>query len=233
MTWTRCSSELEGLGGGEPGTGEDPLGDLDQMLEDLDMEELLGDLEDLGLDDLGLDEGALEDLGGLGLGGDMEGIMILQEILMAPYEDGSVLVEALLDEGGMGRVDEAFDAPPLSSEQVLEPDAYFEGDPIEEVAIPAADGDAVNDGLLGQYFLALLLEQVVAGDVVDDAVDGWSGDRFVQWDEGAQRCIRIDVAMDTAEDRTELEDAMSEWAAEQADAQVSAEGDLVRLTSCN
>ena len=64
-------------------------------------------------------------------------------------------------------------------------------------------------------------------------VDGWSGDRFVQWDEGGQRCIRIDVAMDTAEDRAELEEAASEWAAEQADADVSVEGDLVRLTSCN
>lgn len=225
--------QLEGLGGGEPGSGEDLFGDLDQMLEDLDMEELFGDLEDLGLEDLGLDEGALEDLGGLGLGGDMEGIMILQQILMAPYEDGSVLVEALLDDGGMGRVDEAYDAPPLSSEQVLEPDAYFEGDPIEEVAIPTADGDATNDGLMGQYFLALVLEQVVDGGTVDAAVDGWSGDRFVQWDEGAQRCIRIDVAMDTPDDLTELEDAMSEWAAEQPDAQVTVEGDLVRLTSCN
>jgi hypothetical protein len=225
--------DLEGLGGGEPGSGEDPLGDLDQMLEDLDMDELLGELEDLGLDDLGLDEGALDDLGGLGLGGDMEGIMILQEILMAPYEDGSVLVEALLEDGGMGRVDEAYDAPPLSSEQVLEPEAYFDGDPIEDVAVPAAEGEATNDGLLGQYFLGLLLEQVVDEDVADQAVDGWSGDRFVQWDAGDQRCIRIDIAMDTADDVTELEDALSQWADEQADATVTVEGDLVSLTSCN
>ena len=59
-----------------------------------------------------------------------------------PYVFGPDFVEALADEGGTTRVDEAFRNPPLNTEQILFPAAFLRGDDQADVDDPGVpDGE--------------------------------------------------------------------------------------------
>lgn len=138
---------------------------------------------------------------------------VVQVIFGFPYAYGPDLVAAILKAGGQGRLDRAFVDPPASSEQVLDPDRYLDGDKPVPVPVPAADGTAFDDGEIGQLFLALMLRSGLADDTARTAADGWGGDHYVAWKEGARTCVRMDFVMDTAADTAELTAALAGWTA--------------------
>lgn len=143
---------------------------------------------------------------------------ILFELLPAPYVLGPVLVEATLREGGQARLDAAFAEPPTTSEHVLQPDTYLDGEQAVAVTPPVADGEVIDEGTLGAFGLALILGISPLGALgfgdPDPAVDGWGGDRYVAWGDvdGGGTCLRAVLVGDTAQDTTELRDALAEWA---------------------
>ncbi|MEX2660013.1 MAG: hypothetical protein WD232_09970, partial [Acidimicrobiales bacterium] len=79
-------------------------------------------------------------------------LVLLQQIEF-PYSTGPVLVEALLEEGGEARVDAAFDEPPTTSEQVIDPERYLAGEGPLPVPAPPADGAVIDEGSYGQLTL--------------------------------------------------------------------------------
>lgn len=154
----------------------------------------------------------------------------------APYELGEVFVGRILERGGERAVDAAITEPPDTSEQVLFPPLYFEGEPRIEVPPPPAGGPVVDEGVVGALFLFGLL---VTGDSpvgeVDAmrAVQGWGGDWAVTWTEGDAACVRADVVGDTDQDTDEIEVALTEWAEESAVASVDVVDGRVRVESCS
>ncbi|HYF47019.1 MAG TPA: hypothetical protein VD926_12455 [Acidimicrobiales bacterium] len=158
---------------------------------------------------------------------------ILINLIAAPYDLGPVLVEAILDDGGQEALDAAFEEPPTTSEQVLDPTRFLEGEGAVPVDVPEADGEPFDDGMFGQLVLILLLEN--GGVSVEDAqraVLGWGGDQYVAWREGERTCIRVAFATDTPADLPELTASLEDWAAAQPDATVTPSSDLVTFTSC-
>lgn len=153
----------------------------------------------------------------------------------APYQLGQVFVRQLLAEGGGERaVDAAFDDPPTTSEQVLFPPRYFEREPRVEVPAPPADGEIVDDGVVGALFLFGLLttgESTVGQSEAFGAVEGWGGDWAVTWRDGDTSCVRIDLVGDTDQDTDEIEQTLTDWA-EQMPASISTVEDRVRVDSC-
>ena len=131
-----------------------------------------------------------------------------------PYVYGPDLVDALVQEGGQGRLDAAFAEPPASSEHVLDPSSYLRGDRPREVPVPAADGTAFDDGEIGELFLILMLDAELSEREAVAAADGWGGDRYVAWRDGGRTCVRMDFVMDGAEDADELARALGRWAGE-------------------
>jgi hypothetical protein len=158
-------------------------------------------------------------------------LVLLQQIDF-PYSSGPVLVEALLEEGGEARVDAAFAAPPTTSEQVIDPDAYLDGEGAAPVPAPPADGEVVDQGGYGQLTLFITLGDVLDQETARQAAEGWGGDAYVAWEEGGATCVRATFAMDTPRDLAELVDAWETWAAEQADADVAPAADTVTVTAC-
>ncbi len=59
---------------------------------------------------------------------------VLVEQITAPYELGEGFVAAVLDDGGQARLDAAFEEPPTTSEQVVEPGTFLAGEGAVEVA---------------------------------------------------------------------------------------------------
>lgn len=154
----------------------------------------------------------------------------------APYQLGEVFVGQLIAEGGERSVDAAISDPPDTSEQFLFPELYLEREPRIEVPVPPAEGEVVDDFVIGALFLFGLF--TIDGAPVNQvdavrAVDGWGGDWAVVWTDGDLACVRADFVGDTSADTGEIEDALSTWSEETGVGQVSTTDDgRVRLESC-
>lgn len=147
-----------------------------------------------------------------------------------PYAFGPNLVRAVLDAGGQPRLDQAFEDPPLSTEQVLDPARYLRGDDPRPVGAPRADRPAFGDGEIGELYLLLMLRAELTDRDARDAAQGWGGDHYVAWRDGARTCVRMRFVMDTPRDTDELEAALATWAA-QRPATASASGTSLRTCS--
>jgi hypothetical protein len=168
-------------------------------------------------------------VGGLDVG-DLPLVLLRQ--IEFPYTAGALLVEALVEAGGEGRVDEAFGAPPVTSEQVIEPDRYLDAEGPLPVATPPADGEVIDEGTYGQLALRLTLGDVIDRETAREAADGWGGDAYTAWADGERTCVRTAFVMDTPGDLTELVDAWQAWAAERPGATVAPGDGDVTVTSC-
>jgi hypothetical protein len=156
---------------------------------------------------------------------------LLLELLNAAYVEGAELRDVLYDLGGEARFASAMAAPPRTSEAVIEPQRYLDGEGAVEVRHPRADGEIVSDGVVGQLFLHLLLSGAIGEERARDASIGWGGDWYVQWDDGERSCVRMAIVGDTASDTDELGEAFERWADEQPDASVET-ADEVTVTAC-
>ena len=108
-------------------------------------------------------------------------------------------------------MDAALEDPPTTSEQVLFPPAVLApGELRVEVPVPPADGEVVDDGVVGALFWFGLFTTddapVPPSRTPSPPIQGWGGDWAVTWQDGDAACVRIDVVGDTQEDTDELED---------------------------
>ena len=162
--------------------------------------------------------------------GDLPFVLLRQ--IEFPYSAGPPLVDALVDVGGEGRVDEAFGAPPLTSEQVIDPDRYLAGEAPEPVPAPPAEGEVLDQGTYGQLTLGVTLGDVVDRETARQAAEGWGGDAYVAWADGEQTCVRTTFRMDTPRDLAELVEAWQAWAVERPGSTVVPGEDDVTVTAC-
>ena len=140
----------------------------------------------------------------------------LVALLVEPYVEGPGLVSTVRAEGGTEGLGDAFLTPPTTSEQVLEPELFLAGEPAVPVEAPPADGEVLDDGVLGASGLRLLL----GGDITD----GWGGDRYVTWRDAASVCTRVAYVGDTPEDTAEVVAAVRAVAAPGTGVEVEADG---------
>ncbi len=94
---------------------------------------------------------------------------------------GVPFVEAVLREGGVALLNRVLQRPPRSTEQILHPLRYFEGDEPIAVRDPATPpGLLVRAvGTLGELGIASLLYQCPVGRSTLHSGEGWGGDRFL------------------------------------------------------
>jgi hypothetical protein len=134
-------------------------------------------------------------------------------LLLFPYLEGAMFVVDLWTLGGWSTVDQAFSAPPMTSEQVLHPEKYLgDRDEPRQIGSPASpDGDwqLVLEDTLGEYVLSVHLDEFL--DDVEwaaDAAAGWDGDRMSIWQDAQGRSLALwQTAWDTASDAAEFEEA--------------------------
>ena len=144
---------------------------------------------------------------------------ILRQSLVFPYDQGLTFVTALIAQGsGWDNVNDAFDNPPVSTEQVLHPGKYASGETPVAVSLPDV-ADALGEGwediysdVMGEFFLRTYLETRTAEQTAAEAASGWGGDRFALLrgpgpdDEYALVSL---MEWDTAQDAIEFLDAMT------------------------
>ena len=139
--------------------------------------------------------------------------LAVRRALEFPYVDGLPFAQAIADAGGEAAIDAALVSPPVSTEQILFPDAYFAGD--EPVAADNPDvpqGAFIEDeGVLGAFLLVLAVEGD-GSELIDGrpAVEGWSGDRYVLYTTSDNRtCLDANIEMDTNDAANRLAAALT------------------------
>jgi hypothetical protein len=148
-----------------------------------------------------------------------------------PFGSGPRFADALMSNGGAGKINGAFGAPPVTSEQIIHPEKFLAGEGPKPLADPAADGAVVRSGSMGQLMISLMLAQVLDPGDAESAADGWGADRYVAWQNGGQTCVRLAISSDTPEKAAELGQALTAWAQDTPGATVAGQGPFT-VTRC-
>ena len=114
---------------------------------------------------------------------------ILREMLIFPYEAGTVFYEEFCLKLGLKRSEYLFIWPPLSTEQILHPEKYLDPekrdepteirllDPAEEV-LGKNDYETIGVGVMGEFLIRVVLSHFIDGEDAVRAAAGWDGDRY-------------------------------------------------------
>ncbi len=135
---------------------------------------------------------------------------ILTRELIFPYLQGAEFVTALYQDGGWETVDAAFENLPVSTEQIIHPEAYLNGDlplavelaPTDEVL--GEDWTAYDPDVLGEFYLRAYLDTYLTPDEYSSAATGWGGDSYRVWqDAEGDTAFVLRHAWDTPTDTDE------------------------------
>jgi hypothetical protein len=179
-------------------------------------------------------DAALEELR-IGAGIDLGAVPpVLVDLIGAPYSYGERFVGDLLDQGGARMLARAFTDPPTTSEQVLDPDAFVDGEAPVAVPHPKVPGTVVKQGVAGQLLITELLDDELAHDDALQAAEGWGGDWAVAWRDGDRPCTTLTVVGDDATQTGELLTAFRDWAEQRDGARITGGqgGAPVTVASC-
>lgn len=144
---------------------------------------------------------------------------VLASNLAFPYNSGSRFVDALYRDGGFAAIDAAWANPPRSTEHILHPDRYLDGDAPQDVALPPLEGvlgpgwERIEDNIMGEFLLREYLDQQLSATVAERAAMGWGGDRYhVYWNEATDGLVlALRLVWDTATDATQFADAYPDY----------------------
>jgi hypothetical protein len=156
-------------------------------------------------------------------------------LFAAPYALGAPMVDAI---DAAGRVEDAFDDPPNSSADVLDPIRWL--DPVDVIPVDdpvlAADEEAMGEAdALGAYTLYLVLATALEPADALAAADGWGGDRMQAYrNADGATCARVGIVGIDEEATTRIGEAVDTWIASRAgDAATSTRTDgQIRLDAC-
>jgi hypothetical protein len=132
------------------------------------------------------------------------------ELQLAPYTAGESYVATIVSEGGQEELDATFESPAVTSRAVLHPEQR--DDPVVVLDAPEADGEVIEEGVVGEMFLTVMLSSVVGGEIAADTADNLASDWFVIWEDGEDLCFRAAFAGDTEADNLMLYNSLIDWA---------------------
>ncbi len=97
-----------------------------------------------------------------------------------PYKDGLRFAADLYRAGGYALLERSFEMPPESSEHILHPQKYLDGDlPVPVEPPPAPDGWEIHSqGRMGELLTAVMLSSCLGEIPSAKAAAGWGGDSY-------------------------------------------------------
>ena len=116
----------------------------------------------------------------------------IRESEMFPYLAGLEFVSTLYNRGEWPAVDAAYEDPPKSTEQVLHPERYSQGDDPVEVTLPdlasalGGNWEEVDRDVMGELGLRLFLQEHAGPSIATLAAEGWGGDSYTLLRDGQQ-----------------------------------------------
>lgn len=171
----------------------------------------------------------------------------LKRGLAFPYMEGMVFVHAVMVKGeGWEKVEAMYGKLPLSTEQILHPEKFLEGDWPQQVRLPdlaetlGKGWELVDQNTLGELNVQVMLGEFLSRKkypkTIAKASAGWDGDRYAVYRKGELTAMALVTTWDTEEDAEEFAKAAvkalnkktkTEGAAHEADITRWAGGTLV------
>lgn len=136
---------------------------------------------------------------------------IMVTLAQFPYAQGYDFAEWIAVDQGLESLDGVFENPPMSTEHILHPQRYLDGDDPVEVDPPEVVGTTISQGVLGEFILEQMLAQVLPTRTAEQAADGWGGDWYVTYSRADRICTRIGLVVDSGRDVEQLNDALQTW----------------------
>lgn len=127
----------------------------------------------------------------------------LTEIWLFSYQYGENFVKALYANGGWTRVNQAYEDPPQTTEQIMHPEKYIEGEWYAEVDPPPLNTSgwiSAKTDRLGEHFILVMLETHLSTGESAEAAEGWNGDNFTYYEKGNDYMFTWRILWDTEED---------------------------------
>jgi hypothetical protein len=143
---------------------------------------------------------------------------------MFPYALGYVFVDYLYQNGGWAAVNQAYANLPSTTEQIIHPEKYLEGEGATPVNDPllsgilSAEWRLLKQESLGEWDSFLLLaygsneDAQLLDEVSGIAVEGWAGDTYQAYfnEKSDQTLLAAHWLWDTSSDMTEFYDALTD-----------------------
>jgi hypothetical protein len=137
----------------------------------------------------------------------------LQATFALPYFVGPPMAELLADRG-TDVLDDAFRKPPKAIESLFDYGAFLDSSAPDELAEPALPDGAtkLDGGTFGADSWYLLLAQRTDAIAALDAVDGWTGDSYVQYRQDDTTCLKALYQGRNSTEGREMVSALQAWA---------------------
>jgi len=135
----------------------------------------------------------------------------LQRDLAFPYEHGFTFTTALVLEGGLKGLDEAYLNLPISSEQILHPEKYLRNEqPLQlDPLTVALDGWTLDDeATFGEWGIRLLLLDSLSPGQMTQAAAGWGNDTYRVFSNGTETAFAWVYRGETVSDAEDLADGL-------------------------
>jgi hypothetical protein len=134
----------------------------------------------------------------------------IAESLVFPYDSGLEFVMHLFNGGGYGAIDDAYSAPPESTEQVFDPSGYLVEHPLPvEVGANDLTGyELTYQSNWGELGFQLVFDQIIGGHAI--ATQGWGGDSYAVYYNATSGDVlmTLEYEGDTTSDAEEMEEAL-------------------------
>jgi hypothetical protein len=112
--------------------------------------------------------------------------LYLQETLLFPYTRGLPFQQAVLDKLGRDGFAEVFRRPPVSSQQIVHPELYFQkvvpSKPSLRAAALPKGYKKILEGTLGELDHQILLRQFIGAEEANKLAPRWRGSRYALWE---------------------------------------------------
>lgn len=151
----------------------------------------------------------------------------IRDALLFPYDSGFLFVDRLHQTGGFEAIGEAYQSPPVSTEQIADPADYPGEGPLEvdldEVVI---DGYELEyRSTWGELGFSLMFDQFLSDDISTRAASGWGGDSYQVLYDGTEVVLVLRYKGDSETDAEELAAALREYVAAAMDTSEGSEVD--------
>ncbi len=199
--------------------GDATVAELDYLLSDMSLaRDYLAEVQ-------GMDTGSLDDLPAFLVG-----------TLTFPYNHGYAFVQFLYDEGGWDLVNAAYEDLPASSEQVMHPEKYLDGELPVDVAVPDYSGQLgeewqeIDRDTMGEYVISILLgESDLSANQVEIASSGWGGDAYAVFATDDDLAVIWQSAWDSEQDASEFARALTIRESARLNGEVTTNGNQVLI----
>ncbi len=122
------------------------------------------------------------------------------------YRYGLEFVETLYAHGGWVAVNEAYENPPNTTEQIMHPEKYFahENALIVKAASVIGDWNLTKKDSFGEYFIFVMLDNLISESNARVAAEGWGGDIFNYYESDDDFFFTWNIVWDSSEDAYEF-----------------------------